>query len=52
MIKNDMLEERNQLFDQLTNTADIENEGIVIQMDAQELQEAEDRECEMNEGDE
>ena len=30
------VEERNQLFEQLTNKADIENEGIVIQMDAQQ----------------
>lgn len=43
-------EERNQLFDQLTNNADFENEGIVIQMDAQELQQEEDREAD-EEGD-
>ena len=36
------VEERNQLFEQLTNKADIENEGIVIEMDVQQLQEAED----------
>jgi hypothetical protein len=40
--KDRYVEERNQLFEQLTNRADIENEGIVIQMDAQQLQEAED----------
>lgn len=45
------VEERNQLFEQLTNKADIENEGIVIQMDAQQLQDAENVEAE-NEGDE
>jgi len=45
------VEERNQLFEQLTNKADIENEGIVIQMDAQQLQQEEDRDAN-NEGDE
>ena len=45
------VEERNQLFEQLTNKADIENEGIVIQMDAHQLQDAENVEAE-NEGDE
>ncbi len=49
--KDRYVEERNQLFEQLTNTADIENEGIVIQMDAQQLQEAEDINAN-NEGDE
>ena len=39
------------MFEQLTNKADIENEGIVIQMDAQQLQDAENVEAE-NEGDE
>ena len=45
------VEERNQLFEQLTNKADIENEGIVIEMDVQQLQEAEDINAN-NEGDE
>jgi hypothetical protein len=44
-------EERNNLIEQLTNRADIENEGIVIQMDAEQLQEAENNLAE-NEGEE
>ena len=39
------------MFEQLTNKADIENEGIVIEMDVQQLQEAEDINAN-NEGDE
>ena len=48
--KDRYVEERNQLFEQLTNRADIENEGIVIQMDANQLQQAEEQEAN-NEGD-
>ena len=45
-------EERNNLIEQLTNREiDIENEGIVIQMDVQQLQDAENDLAE-NEGDE
>ena len=47
--KDRYVEERNQLFEQLTNRADIENEGIVIQMDANQLQQAEEQEAEEKE---